>query len=58
MGYTVWHNQLRLHVATLMLAGGRTVTQTASACGYSSAPRQCRMAKWVMEHHPEIEVRQ
>jgi AraC-like DNA-binding protein len=37
MGYTVWRNQLRLHLATLMLAGGRTVTQTASACGYSSA---------------------
>jgi AraC-like DNA-binding protein len=37
MGYTVWRSQLRLHLATLMLAGGRTVTQTASACGYSSA---------------------
>ncbi|MEZ2388592.1 helix-turn-helix domain-containing protein [bacterium RCC_150] len=37
MGYTVWRNQLRVHLATLMVAGGRTVTQTASACGYSSA---------------------
>lgn len=23
MGYTLWRNQLRLHLATLMLAGGR-----------------------------------
>lgn len=23
MGYTVWRNQLRLHLATLMLTGGR-----------------------------------
>ena len=37
MGCTVWRNQLRLHLATLMLPGGRTVTQTASTCGYSSA---------------------
>ena len=34
MGYSLWRDQLRLHLATLMLAGGRTVTQT---CGYSSA---------------------
>lgn len=31
-----WRNQLGLHLATLMLAEGKTVTQTASACGYSS----------------------
>lgn len=35
-GYTVWRNQVRLHMAPLMLAGGRTVTQTASARGWSS----------------------
>lgn len=37
MTYTVWRNQLRLHMASLMLAEGKTVSQTASACGYSSA---------------------
>jgi AraC-like DNA-binding protein len=37
MGYTVWRNQLWLHLATLMLAEGRTVSQTASACGYYSS---------------------
>jgi AraC-like DNA-binding protein len=37
MGYTVWRNELPLQLVTLMLAEGRTVSQTASACGYSSA---------------------
>lgn len=37
MTFTVWRNQLRLHLATLMLAEGRNVTETAAACGYSSA---------------------
>jgi AraC-like DNA-binding protein len=37
MTYTVWRNQLWLHLATLMRAGGKTVSQTASAWAYSSA---------------------
>lgn len=37
MGYTAWRTQLRLHRATLMLAEGRSVTQVAVACGFSSA---------------------
>lgn len=37
MGYPAWRVQLRLHRATLMLAEGRTVTQTALGCGFSSA---------------------
>lgn len=37
MGFTVWRAQLRLHRASLMLAEGASVTQTAAACGYSSA---------------------
>lgn len=37
MSYTAWRTQLRLHRATLMLAEGRTVTQTAVGCGFSSA---------------------
>ncbi|MDN5726176.1 MAG: AraC family transcriptional regulator [Propionibacteriales bacterium] len=36
MGYTTWRSQLRLHRATLLLAEGRTVTQAATACGFSS----------------------
>lgn len=36
MSFTVWRSQLRLHRATLLLAEGRTVTQVAAACGYSS----------------------
>lgn len=37
MGYAAWRAQLRLHRAALMLAEGRTVTQTAVDCGFSSA---------------------
>ncbi|MFL4480538.1 hypothetical protein ACIPUB_19970 [Paeniglutamicibacter sp. ORCA_105] len=37
MGNTVWRYQLRLRLATLMLAEGRTDTPTARACDYSSA---------------------
>lgn len=37
MPFTRWRSQLRLHRANLMLAEGATVTQTATACGYSSA---------------------
>ncbi len=36
MSYTAWRTQLRLHRATLLLAEGRTVTQAAAACGFSS----------------------
>ncbi|MFJ4008241.1 helix-turn-helix transcriptional regulator [Streptomyces sp. NPDC090026] len=36
MGYTAWRTQLRLHRAVLLLAEGRTVTQTAAVCGVSS----------------------
>jgi AraC-like DNA-binding protein len=36
MGFTAWRTQLRLHSAVRLLAEGRTVTQTAAACGYSS----------------------
>ncbi|MEU5599140.1 AraC family transcriptional regulator [Streptomyces sp. NPDC020298] len=36
MGYTAWHTQLRLHRAVLLLAEGRTVTQAAAVCGFSS----------------------
>ncbi|MFL1429780.1 MULTISPECIES: helix-turn-helix transcriptional regulator [unclassified Nocardiopsis] len=36
MGFTVWRTQLRLHRASLLLAEGRTVTQAAAACGFSS----------------------
>ncbi len=31
-----WRSQVRLHRATLLLAEGRTVTQVAAACGWSS----------------------
>ncbi|MFC4375470.1 helix-turn-helix domain-containing protein [Nocardia halotolerans] len=37
MGFPVWRNQLRLHLATRLLAEGKSVTRTAGACGYSSA---------------------
>ncbi|MEV6948093.1 AraC family transcriptional regulator [Streptomyces sp. NPDC051172] len=33
---TAWRTQLRLHRAVLLLARGRTVTQAAAACGFSS----------------------
>lgn len=36
MGYTAWRTQLRLHRGLLLLAEGKTVTQTATACGFSS----------------------
>lgn len=36
MAFPVWRTQLRLHRATLLLAAGRTVSQTAGACGWSS----------------------
>jgi AraC-like DNA-binding protein len=36
MSYTAWRTQLRLHRATLLLAEGRTATQVATACGFSS----------------------
>ena len=36
MGYTTWRTQLRLHLATLLLAEGHNVTYAAAACGFSS----------------------
>jgi AraC-like DNA-binding protein len=36
MSFTAWRTQLRLHRAVLLLAEGRTVTQAATACGFSS----------------------
>ena len=36
MSFTVWRTQLRLHRASLLLAQGRSVTQAAAACGFSS----------------------
>ncbi|MFE9228123.1 hypothetical protein ACFYM3_26520 [Streptomyces massasporeus] len=39
MGYTAWRTQLRLHRAVLLLAGGRTVTQTVAVCGGLLAQR-------------------
>lgn len=36
MTFPQWRSQLRLHQATLLLAEGRTVSQVAAACGWSS----------------------
>lgn len=36
MSFPQWRTQLRLHHALKMLAGGSSVTSTATACGYST----------------------
>ncbi|WP_306369034.1 helix-turn-helix domain-containing protein [Nocardiopsis sp. CC223A] len=36
MGCTVWRTRLRLHRTGLLPPEGRTVTQAAAACGFSS----------------------
>lgn len=57
MSFPQWRTQLRLHHALILLAGGRSVTSAAAACGYSGPSAFIQSFKHAFGTTPHAYVR-